>query len=112
MNKKYVAAICLLLAVVWITARASYNPSSAVAIGGTSASIGGGALLAGQCASGTVSVANATTTMVVAASPNTYPGDGILWYAYVSASGTVTIKACALIALTPTGSTYNVRVIN
>jgi hypothetical protein len=78
---------------------------------GTTGSIGGGALLAGACTSGTVSVTNATTSMVAAASPNTYPGDGVWWDAQVTASGTVTVKVCVAIALTPTSSTYNVRVI-
>lgn len=77
----------------------------------TTGSIGGGALLAGACTSGTVSVTNAATTMAVQVSPNTYPGDGVFETAYVSSAGTVTVKVCASIAETPTASTYNVRVI-
>lgn len=77
----------------------------------TTASIGGGALGAGACASGTVAVAGSTTAMPVAASPVTYPGDGIVWHGYVSVAGTVTVKVCAITALTPTASTYNVRVV-
>lgn len=49
--------------------------------------------------------------MTVMVTPNTYPGDGTLFYGYVSTNGTVTVKACAIIALTPTSSTYNVRVV-
>lgn len=82
-----------------------------VKLGGTTGSIGGGALLAGACTSGTVSVTGATTSMVAVANPNTYPGDGSEWEAYVSSSNTVTVKVCAIVALTPTASTYNVRVI-
>lgn len=78
---------------------------------GTTGSIGGSALLAGACASGTVAVTGSTTTMTVNVTPNTYPGDGTLFYGYVSTNGTVTVKACAIIALTPTSSTYNVRVV-
>lgn len=78
---------------------------------GTTGSIGGGLLTAGTCASGTVAVTNSTTTMVVAVSPNTYPGDGTDYYGYVSTNGTVTVKVCAIVGLTPTASTYNVRVI-
>ena len=78
---------------------------------GTTPSIGGSALTAGQCASGTVGVANATTTMAVVVSPTTYPGDGMAWRGYVSAAGTVTVKVCAEIAGTSAASTYNVRVI-
>jgi hypothetical protein len=56
-------------------------------------------------------VTSSTTSMPVGVSPNTYPGDGAYWMGYVSANGTVTVKVCAAIALTPTSSTYNVRVI-
>lgn len=80
-------------------------------LSGTTGSIGGGALLAGACASGTVAVTNSTTSMTVTVSPNTYPGDGTDFYGYVSSNGTVTVKVCALVAVTPTSSTYNVRVI-
>lgn len=81
------------------------------ALSGTTSSIGGGALLAGACASGTVAVTNSTTAMAVAATPVTYPGDGAYWMGYVSTNGTVTVKVCAAVALTPSASTYNVRVI-
>ena len=85
--------------------------STAQGMTATTGSIGGGALLAGACASGTVAVPSSTTGMIVGVSPNTYPGDGIIWYAYVSANGTVTVKVCAILALTPVASSYNVRVI-
>jgi hypothetical protein len=78
---------------------------------GTTGSIGGTSLTAGTCTSGTVSVANATTSMAVVASPATYPGDAFDWRAYVSAAGTVTVKVCAVVAGTPTAGAYNVRVI-
>lgn len=80
-------------------------------LSGTTGSIGGGALLAGACTSGTVSVTNSTTAMAVAATPATYPGDGAYWMGYVSTNGTVTVKVCAAVALTPTASAYNVRVL-
>ena|ERR1700675_2646897 len=83
----------------------------AVVLTATTGSIGGGVLIAGACASGTVAVTNSTTTMTVSVTPNTYPGDGVLFYGYVSTNGTVTVKVCAIIGLTPTGSTYNVRVV-
>lgn len=82
-----------------------------VALSGTSGSIGGGALLAGACTSGTVSITGATTSMVAIAAPNTYPGDGNIWSAQVTSANTVTVRVCAVIASTPTASTYNVRVI-
>ena len=74
-------------------------------------SIGGSALAAGACASTTVSATSSTTSMAVVASPVTYPGDGAYWLAYVSAAGTVTVKVCASVAMTPAASGYNVRVI-
>ncbi|WP_348264072.1 hypothetical protein P8935_05940 [Telmatobacter sp. DSM 110680] len=80
-------------------------------LAGTTASIGGSSLTLGACTSGTVSIAGATTSMAVVASPTTYPGDGMMWRLYVSAAGTVTVKVCAAVAGTPTASTYNVRVI-
>jgi hypothetical protein len=78
---------------------------------GTTASIGGSALAAGACTSGTVAVTGSTTSMAVVATPATYPGDGIFWHGYVSTAGTVTVKVCASIAATPTASAYNVRVL-
>jgi len=83
----------------------------ALVLTGTSASIGGSALTAGQCASGTATISGVTTSMVAKADPNTYPGDGYVWQAYIASSGSVTVKVCAIAAGTPTASTYNVRVI-
>ncbi len=74
-------------------------------------SIGGGALGAGACASGTVAVVGSTTGQAVQASPETYPGDGFSWSGYVSAAGTVTVNVCALVAATPGATAYNVRVL-
>jgi len=87
------------------------NFTAKMPLTGTSGSIGGTALAAGACASGTVSIPGATTAMAVVASPTTYPGDGMAWRPYVSAAGTVTVKVCADVAGTPAASTYNVRVI-
>lgn len=78
---------------------------------GASGSIGGSLLIAGGCTSTVVSMPGATTSMVAVASPATYPGDGVVWDAYVSSSGNVTIKVCGILAITPVSSTYNVRVI-
>ena len=82
-----------------------------VRLTGTTGSIGGSALTAGACTSGTVTVNGATTSMVAEASPVTYPGDGMAWRAYVSAANTVTVSVCADVAGTPTASAYNVRVL-
>jgi trimeric autotransporter adhesin len=83
-------------------------------LAGTSASIGGGSLSTDTCTSGTAAVTGATTSMAVVATPGTYPGDGFVWKAYVSASDVVTVKVCNFTAgsLTPTASTYVVRAFN
>jgi hypothetical protein len=86
---------------------------SITALAGTTGSIGGAALTPGQCASGTVVVAGATTSMVAVASASggISPGFGFVWQAYVNAPGSVTVQVCALVAGTPAATTYNVRVI-
>jgi len=86
-------------------------------LSGVSASIGGGALTLGQCATGTVSITGAsaavTSGATITATPNTFPGTGIEWNrSYISAADTVTVQVCATTAGTPTASTYNVKVIN
>lgn len=82
---------------------------------GTTGSIGGSALLAGQCAAGTVSVTGATSAMVATASPSSDPDSnlstGVGIYAFVSGSNTVTVRVCAIVAVTPAATTYNVRVL-
>lgn len=99
----------LLLAIYSPAGQISNNPLPILT--NVSSAIGGGALLAGACASTTVAVTGAATTQVAVASPNTYPGDGNFWVAYVSSANTVTVKVCASVAATPTSSTYNVRVV-
>jgi hypothetical protein len=77
----------------------------------TTASIGGGALVAGACASTATTVTGAAVGMVANATPNTYPGDSSFWKAYVSGANTVTTLICEAVAGTPTASTYNLRVL-
>lgn len=90
-----------------ITAVSGLSP----VLSGTSASLGGGALLAGACASNTTTVTGATTGMAVIVDPATYPGDGAYWDGYVSSTNNVVTKVCATVALTPGASAYNIRVI-
>ncbi len=80
---------------------------------GTTSSIGGGSLAAGACTTGAASVAGATTSMVADASPAADPGAGFTWNAFVSASGTVTVRVCNVsgATATPAAAAYNVRVI-
>ena len=79
-------------------------------LAGTTASIGGASLAAGACTSGTVNVTGATTSMAVV-QLHGVPGRRMDWRTYVSSSGVVTVKVCAVIGGTPTASAYNVRVI-
>lgn len=79
--------------------------------GNVTASIGGSLLMAGACISGTTTVRGASTGDVVLVTPATYPGDGLQWQGYVSSNDVVTVKVCALLALTPGSTPYNVRVI-
>ena len=87
------------------------NFAARMPLSGTTGSIGGSALAAGACASSTVSISGATTSMAVVATPAAYPGDGMDWRSYVSSAGIVTVKVCADVAGTPAASTYSVRVI-
>lgn len=93
------------------TAPAGYS----AVLSGTTAAIGGSALLAGACAAGTVTVTGAASTMVSTASPSADPDSalatGIAIYAFVSSANTVTVRVCAIVAVTPAAVTYNVRVL-
>lgn len=88
----------------------SGNPPQFI-LSGSTASITGTSLEAGACDSGTVTIAGATTGNVAVADPVTYPGDGNVWGAYISAANTVTVKVCSIAGGTPTSSVYRVRVI-
>jgi hypothetical protein len=94
---------------LWIDAMNFAVPTSTV-LTGTSTSLGGSAMTAGQSVTTTVSVPGALTTSVVQVSPNTYPGDAFTWSAYVSSADTVTVRLTAAAAGTPTAGTYNVKV--
>jgi hypothetical protein len=81
---------------------------------GTTVSIGGGALLAGACASGTATVTGAVVGMPAIATPSdgtNIPALGTSISATVTATNTVTVNVCALLALTPSAKTYSVRVL-
>lgn len=82
-------------------------------LSGTTGSIGGSELSAGQAASGHVSIAGASTSMACVASPagGSDPGDSFVPKCRISAVGTVTVSIVATVAGTPTATTYNVRVI-
>lgn len=82
-------------------------------LSGTSNSIGGSRLMAGQAATGSVSITGATTSMACVASPagGNDPGDSFVPKCRVSAAGIATVSVVATAAGTPTASKYNVRVI-
>lgn len=83
---------------------------------GVTASLGGGALLAGACASGTVTVSGATTSMSATATPlgAVDPKNGnilsVAISAQVTSANTVTVRICSPIAGTPAATTYKVVV--
>jgi hypothetical protein len=85
--------------------------TSQLPLSGATSSIGGGALAAGICATGTATVAGASTAMAVAVSPAVDPGTGFTWNAWVSASNTVTVRVCNISGApaTPAATAYNVR---
>jgi hypothetical protein len=87
--------------------------TSQLPLSATSTSIGGSSVSAGQCASGTVSVTGATTSMAVKATPVADPGASFIPWAFVSSANTVTVRVCNFTSTsaTPTATTYNVRVI-
>jgi hypothetical protein len=85
-------------------------------LSGTTTSIGGSALAAGACTSGSVSVPGATTSMAAVASPVSDPQvdstHAVNWSAWVSAAATVTVRVCAgAVGTTPNAVAYNVRVM-
>ena len=88
-----------------VTTGRDHSPAAA-----TTGAIAPGALLAGGCGTGTVTVTGAATGDRVLAVAVTYPGDGVWYHARVTSANTVTVYVCAAIALTPTSSTYTVTV--
>lgn len=84
--------------------------ASKLPLTGTSGSLGGSAMTVGQTVTVNVTVTGATTSMVAVTSPQTYPGDGFCWDAYVSAADTVTVRLTCVAAGTPSSALYNVRV--
>ena len=81
--------------------------------GTSTASIGGGLLGAGACASTVTLIPTvlSTTTDSVIATPRVYPGDSAYWKAVISrveaTSSDVTTYICEAVAGTPTASVYN-----
>lgn len=99
------------------------NPSSTLHISGNvnfsgsstliSPSIGGSALLAGQCSSATTSIDTTVSSSTAAfiSTPQIDPGDAFWHYSYLSASGVITTKVCAVVNATPIATQYNIKII-
>jgi hypothetical protein len=107
------AVICLGLAVIHAQQSATGSNYTPIMIG-TTGNIGGSALLAGACSTGTAAVLGAVPGMpvdVTASDGTNIPALGVALSGTVTSSGTVTVSVCALVALTPASKTYNVRVI-
>ncbi len=82
-------------------------------LSGRTGSIGGSALAAGSCASGTVAVTGATVgaPVAVSASDGSLPSGLTMLSAAVTSAGTVSVQVCAVSAVTPKAISYNVRVL-
>ena len=76
----------------------------------TSGSLGGSPVADGNTITINVAVTGAAFGMTAVCSPNTFPGAGFMWGAYVSGADQVTVALTAAVAATPAASTYLVRV--
>jgi hypothetical protein len=87
------------------------NPQTTIpTLSGTTGSIGGTALTAGSCASGTAAIIGATVghPVSVSASDGSLPNGLVILSAAVTASNTVTVQLCATARVTPAARTFNV----
>lgn len=97
-----------------VTARTNTQPAGFVY--GITGNIGGSALAAGACSSGTVTIIGAQPpsagqrTMTVSATPTADPGPNYYTKATVSSANTVTVSVCAVTAGTPAATTYTAAV--
>ncbi|MDE3187681.1 MAG: hypothetical protein KGM96_09190 [Acidobacteriota bacterium] len=92
-------------------ANIEFAPSMIAA--GTTGSIGGSALTAGQEATGTASIPTATTSMTcdASAAAGCTAGAGFVQKCRISAAGSAAVSVVAVVAGTPAACTYNVRAI-
>ena len=115
--KRIMVLVGALAAALLLTAQ-TYNTSTGRSYGqagsvlsGTSGAVSG-ALTVGTCNTTTVNITGATTGMAVVVSPagGVSVGTGIEWHGEVTSSGVVTVFECGLAIVTPTSTTFNVRV--
>ena len=82
------------------------------ALSGTTGSLGGAPMTAGETITTAVTITGASVGMVAVCNPQTYPGDSFCWDAYVSSADTATVRLTAVLAGTPVASLYSVRLLN
>lgn len=94
----------------FVSDNTNYQANRAGYASGTTGSIGG-AIVGVGCDTGTVTIVGASTSMVpvAVASTSGAPGAGLTVSAQVTSANTVTVSVCAPLTLTPTSSTYFVR---
>lgn len=100
-----------------VTSSAKFNGAITLATASssfTTGSIGGGSLTAGTCASTTTALDSSVVTSSAAfiTTPKIDPGPDFYWETVLIASSSVSTRVCAAgITGTPTGSTYNVKIL-
>lgn len=109
--KKFLVGLLIGIALNYGLAIAGISyPPGPVMLTGISTSIGGSVLAVGSCATTTVNVPGANSSMAAIAVPSVNVGPTFTRTVYVSAQDTVSISVCAAVLGTPTAATYNVRV--
>jgi hypothetical protein len=77
---------------------------------GYTITLGGGALLAGARATGTIAIPGARASMHVKVTPQSDPGAGSAYGGFVSANDVVTVWFGVILAVTPPSTVFNVTV--
>ncbi len=87
--------------------------AASMPLAGQTGSILGQAFAAGTCATSAITISGVAAGMTAAASPETDPGPGFTWEAFVSSANTVLVRLCNIsgAAATSAASIYDVRVI-
>ena len=77
----------------------------------TTSSIGG-AIVGLGCDTATTSVDTSYgSTTVFVTTPQTFPGAGLFWQTYLSATGVITTEVCSDVTVTPVSSIYNIKIL-
>lgn len=97
------------------------NGTSSIAVNGvniapfatSTPAIGGGALAAGACTTSTSTLAygyTVSSSTIFMTTPQKFPGNSVVWNSYALSSTQVVTQVCALTAITPVSTAYNLRV--